>query len=103
MELGKKLEMLRILLCFFFIFFFYKIQFVVLFYVFRVTLGNLNDFLSTSCITNLSFLGSQEEGVPDSKFSNKLRGRIVGLKNDYFYFTHLLAKIVDFLYLDDFF
>ncbi|KAJ9596970.1 hypothetical protein L9F63_012000, partial [Diploptera punctata] len=24
----------------------------------RVTLGNLNDFLSTSCITNLSFLGS---------------------------------------------
>ncbi|XP_065220249.1 probable phosphorylase b kinase regulatory subunit alpha isoform X3 [Planococcus citri] len=31
----------------------------------RVTLGNLTDFLSTSCITNLSFLGSQEEGVPD--------------------------------------
>ncbi|KDR24269.1 probable phosphorylase b kinase regulatory subunit alpha isoform X2 [Zootermopsis nevadensis] len=31
----------------------------------RVTLGNLNDFLSTSCITNLSFLGSQEDGLPD--------------------------------------
>ncbi|KAJ8870753.1 hypothetical protein PR048_027052 [Dryococelus australis] len=36
-------------------------------YMCRVTLGNLNDFLSTSCITNLSFLGSQEEGLPDSK------------------------------------
>lgn len=33
----------------------------------RVTLGHLNDFLSTSCITNLSFLGNQEEGLPDSK------------------------------------
>ncbi|XP_063231052.1 probable phosphorylase b kinase regulatory subunit alpha [Bacillus rossius redtenbacheri] len=32
----------------------------------RVTLGNLNDFLNTSCITNLSFLGSQEEGLPDT-------------------------------------
>ncbi|XP_044730316.1 probable phosphorylase b kinase regulatory subunit alpha isoform X2 [Chrysoperla carnea] len=31
----------------------------------RVTLGNLGDFLSTSCITNLSFLGSQEDGLPD--------------------------------------
>lgn len=31
----------------------------------RVTLGNLNDFLSTSCITNLSFLGSAEDGRPD--------------------------------------
>ncbi|KAK2581743.1 hypothetical protein KPH14_002224 [Odynerus spinipes] len=31
----------------------------------RVSLGNLNDFLSTSCITNLSFLGSSEEGRPD--------------------------------------
>jgi hypothetical protein len=34
----------------------------------RVTLGNLNDFLSTSCITNLSFLGSQEDGLPDRKY-----------------------------------
>lgn len=34
----------------------------------RVTLGNLGDFLSTSAITNLSFLGSQEDGYPDSKF-----------------------------------
>lgn len=33
----------------------------------RVTLGNLGDFLSTSCITNLSFLGSQEDGLPDRK------------------------------------
>ncbi|XP_052737925.1 probable phosphorylase b kinase regulatory subunit alpha isoform X1 [Bicyclus anynana] len=31
----------------------------------RVTLGNLGDFLSTSAITNLSFLGSQEDGYPD--------------------------------------
>ncbi|VEN63546.1 unnamed protein product [Callosobruchus maculatus] len=31
----------------------------------RVTLGNLTDFLSTSCIANLSFLGSHEEGMPD--------------------------------------
>lgn len=34
----------------------------------RVTLGNLGDFLSTSAITNLSFLGSQEDGYPDSKY-----------------------------------
>ncbi|XP_060531826.1 probable phosphorylase b kinase regulatory subunit alpha isoform X1 [Cylas formicarius] len=31
----------------------------------RVTLGQLNDFLSTSSITNLSFLGCHEEGMPD--------------------------------------
>ncbi|XP_056637875.1 probable phosphorylase b kinase regulatory subunit alpha isoform X2 [Diorhabda carinulata] len=31
----------------------------------RVTLGNLKDFLSTSCITNLSFLGCHEDGLPD--------------------------------------
>nr|XP_012153820.1 PREDICTED: probable phosphorylase b kinase regulatory subunit alpha isoform X4 [Megachile rotundata] len=31
----------------------------------RVSLGNLSDFLSTSCITNLSFLGSSEDGKPD--------------------------------------
>ncbi|CAH1160226.1 unnamed protein product [Phaedon cochleariae] len=31
----------------------------------RVTLGHLTDFLSTSCITNLNFLGCQEEGLPD--------------------------------------
>lgn len=34
----------------------------------RVTLGNLNDFLSTSCITNLSFLGCHEDGLPDSEY-----------------------------------
>ncbi|XP_055383024.1 probable phosphorylase b kinase regulatory subunit alpha isoform X3 [Condylostylus longicornis] len=31
----------------------------------RVMLGNLGDFLNTSAITDLSFLGSQEEGYPD--------------------------------------
>ncbi|KAG5886712.1 hypothetical protein JTB14_015776 [Gonioctena quinquepunctata] len=31
----------------------------------RVTLGNLTDFLSTSCITNLNFLGCHEDGLPD--------------------------------------
>ena len=31
----------------------------------RVSLGHMNDFLSTSCITNLSFLGSAEDGRPD--------------------------------------
>ncbi|EEB10958.1 phosphorylase B kinase alpha, kpb1, putative [Pediculus humanus corporis] len=31
----------------------------------RVAFGNLNEFLTTSNITNLSFLGSQEEGYPD--------------------------------------
>lgn len=34
----------------------------------RVTLGKLGEFLTTSAITNLSFLGSQEDGYPDSKF-----------------------------------
>lgn len=34
----------------------------------RVTLGNLNDFLSTSSIANLSFLGCHEEGLPDSEY-----------------------------------
>lgn len=33
----------------------------------RVMLGNLGDFLNTSAITDLSFLGSQEDGYPDSK------------------------------------
>jgi TRAP-type C4-dicarboxylate transport system substrate-binding protein len=34
----------------------------------RVMLGNLSDFINTSAITDLSFLGSQEDGYPDSKF-----------------------------------
>ncbi|KAK5643763.1 hypothetical protein RI129_007608 [Pyrocoelia pectoralis] len=38
----------------------------------RVTLGHLSDFLSTSCITNLSFLGNQEEGLPD-KLNTQVR------------------------------
>lgn len=29
-------------------------------------MGNLQDFLSTSCITNLSFLANIEEGEPDN-------------------------------------
>lgn len=33
----------------------------------RVMLGNLGDFLNTSAITDLSFLGSQEDGYPDRK------------------------------------
>lgn len=35
----------------------------------RVMLGNLGDFLNTSAITDLSFLGSQEDGCPDSKLT----------------------------------
>lgn len=34
----------------------------------RVMLGNLGDFLNTSAITDLSFLGSQEDGYPDSNY-----------------------------------
>lgn len=34
----------------------------------RVMLGSLGDFLNTSAITDLSFLGSQEDGYPDSKW-----------------------------------
>lgn len=41
----------------------------IVFFFSRVTLGNLNGFLSTSCVTNLSFLGSQEIGMPYSKLS----------------------------------
>lgn len=33
----------------------------------RVMLGNLGDFINTSAITDLSFLGSQEDGYPDSE------------------------------------
>lgn len=33
----------------------------------RVMLGNLCDFINTSAITDLSFLGSQEDGYPDSE------------------------------------
>lgn len=35
----------------------------------RVMLGNLGDFLNTSAITDLSFLGSQEDGYPDSEYT----------------------------------
>lgn len=30
----------------------------------RVSFGNLEDFISTSCITNLSFLANIEDGEP---------------------------------------
>lgn len=33
----------------------------------RVMLGNLGDFINTSAVTDLSFLGSQEDGYPDSE------------------------------------
>lgn len=35
----------------------------------RVMLGHLGDFLNTSAITDLSFLGSQEDGYPDREYS----------------------------------
>jgi phosphorylase kinase alpha/beta subunit len=35
----------------------------------RVMLGNLGDFINTSAITDLSFLGSQEDGYPDSELN----------------------------------
>lgn len=38
----------------------------------RVMLGNLGDFLNTSAITDLSFLGSQEDGCPDSNLKKFL-------------------------------
>jgi len=31
----------------------------------RVAFGNLEEFLTTSNITNLSFLGNQEDGCPE--------------------------------------
>lgn len=34
----------------------------------RVMLGHLGDFLNTSAITDLSFLGSQEDGYPDRNY-----------------------------------
>lgn len=40
----------------------------------RVMLGNLRDFLNTSAITDLSFLGSQEDGYPDSEYRLLLIG-----------------------------
>ncbi|XP_059490369.1 probable phosphorylase b kinase regulatory subunit alpha [Neocloeon triangulifer] len=44
----------------------------------RVALGNLGDFVNTSCITNLSFLGSQEDGMPD-----KLNPQVENYLNDH--------------------
>lgn len=36
-------------------------------------LGNLQDFLNTSAITDLSFLGSQEDGYPDSELNSPFK------------------------------
>ena len=36
----------------------------------RVALGRLEDFLSTSCVSSLSFLGNPEEGDPDGLSSS---------------------------------
>lgn len=38
----------------------------------RVMLGHLGDFLNTSAITDLSFLGSQEDGYPDREYTFSL-------------------------------
>lgn len=40
----------------------------------RVMLGHLGDFLNTSAITDLSFLGSQEDGYPDRTYINQTIG-----------------------------
>ena len=52
----------------------------------RVSLGNMNEFLSTSCITNLSFLGSAEEGRPDklNPQVGKLKTCIHGFHKEFF-------------------
>lgn len=42
----------------------------------RVMLGSLGDFLNTSAITDLSFLGSQEDGYPDSESSKRTSNAI---------------------------
>lgn len=41
----------------------------------RVMLGNLNDFLNTSAITDLSFLGSQEGKLKIEKGIAKIYGQ----------------------------
>lgn len=45
-----------------------KLQLMFLF--FRVVLGTLEEFLSTSCVTNLSFLSNAEEGEAESLSSS---------------------------------
>lgn len=57
----------------------------------RVTLGNLNDFLSTSSIANLSFLGCHEDGLPDSK--NSLAFEVYSLSNYIFRIESSSASI----------
>lgn len=44
----------------------------------RVMLGHLGDFLNTSAITDLSFLGSQEDGYPDRNYSELKPSYFVG-------------------------
>lgn len=47
----------------------------------RVMLGNLRDFLNTSAITDLSFLGSQEDGYPDSELLLLLKREFYAKRN----------------------
>lgn len=43
----------------------------------RVMLGNLGDFLNTSAITDLSFLGSTEDGYPDRMYNLNIQYRFI--------------------------
>lgn len=62
----------------------------------RVTLGNMSDFLNTSCITNLSFLGCHEEGLPDQlnpQVHKYLEEHVVkSLGNKSYLLDHISAK-----------
>lgn len=63
----------------------------------RVMLGNLGDFINTSAITDLSFLGSQEDGYPDSEFNFVFFNRILNT----FYHQHLELNPAVQAYLDE--
>ena len=48
----------------------------------RVMLGQLSDFLNTSAITDLSFLGSQEDGYPERLNQGEVsQGRVLLYRN----------------------
>lgn len=59
-------------------------------------MGNLNNFLSTSCVTNLSFLGSQEIGMPYSKFPyiTRIISPVINIK---VYFSELNSEVEQYL------
>lgn len=63
----------------------------------RVMLGNLADFLNTSAITDLSFLGSQEDGYPDSKYSNQTYSNSVVVFNNFIQFIGLNPNVQAYL------